>query len=337
MELRTMVGLTDRKNPIRHSDSVFLLGSCFADGMGQRLSRGGMRCTVNPFGTLYNPLSIASVLNRMLDGQPFVPSDVRLFDGEGWGTWWHHSLLSRPSAAEALATVNDSLRTASAALRGADVLLLTFGTAWVYRLREGGEVVANCHRQPDRLFLRERLTVGGLMAVWQPLLERLGRECPQLRIVFTVSPIRHLRDGAHGNQLSKATLLLFVDELLSATAGSKAPCEEWTSYFPAYEIVLDELRDYRFYADDMVHPSSLAVDYVWERFAASCLDASARQLMARWEEVQRALEHRPFRPQSDEYKAFLRQTLLKIEAIQKEFPYFDAEKEIDQCHTLLNN
>ena len=331
MKFQTAVTLSPPSSVIHHSDRLLLLGSCFADAVGTRLVRAGFRAVVNPFGTLYNPASVAEVLTRVLDGRPFEASDMHPFGAEGWGSWMSHSLLSRSIADEALQVHNERLAQASRQLHEARVLLITFGTAWVYTLkgRQAGFPVANCHHEPAERFTRERMTVDDIVCLWQPLLQRLADECPQLHVIFTVSPIRHLRDGAHANQLSKATLLLAVDSLMGGRAG--------LAYFPSYEIVLDELRDYRFYADDMVHPSSLAIDYLWERFADTWLDESARQTARRIEEVHKALDHRPLHPESDEYRRFLRQTLLKIEDIRKEIPYFEAGKLIDQCHTLLNN
>lgn len=330
MDFRTLIDLPKGERPLSHADRLLLLGSCFADAIGERLAKSGFRCAVNPFGTLYNPLSVAQGLERVLSGTPFTADDLQWFAGEGWGSWMHHSRFSRPEAQEAVEAMNSSLSAAHDLMlphQGVSpVILITLGTAWVYRLADDasavGRVVANCHKQPERLFVRRRLSVDDLLAVWCPLLERLQREVPGVRLIFTVSPIRHLRDGAHENQLSKATLLLFVDELRKRV-GSPA-----LTYFPAYEILLDELRDYRFYADDMVHPSSPAVGYIWERFGDTFFSPATRRLIAEWESVQKALAHRPFRPDSDEYRRFICQTLLKIEHIQKECPNFDAAKEI---------
>ncbi len=363
MKLYTAVDLPRSPWLIRHSDKLMLLGSCFADNIGARLSRAGFQVKANPLGTLYNPASVAEVLTRLLDGRLFELSDIRHFGAEGWGTWMSHSLLSRPTAEEALQIHNERITQAAKQLRDARVLLITFGTAWGYRLKsqqvnkstsqqtedEAQQTdadrlrhvdsltrslvdlfVANCHHEPSSAFERERLTTDDIVSLWQPLLQRLAAEQPELHILFTVSPIRHLRDGAHANQLSKATLLLAVEELIGSQQVN-------TSYFPSYEIVLDELRDYRFYADDMAHPSPLAIDYLWERFADTFFDDATRRNASRIEEVVQALEHRPLHPESDEYRRFLRQTLLKIEDIQKEIPYFESGKLIDRCHTLLNS
>lgn len=332
---------------IRHSDGLMLLGSCFADNMGARFQRAGFRSVVNPLGTLYNPLSVAETVTRMLDGRLFRPEDIQPFGAEGYGTWMAHSLLSRPSPDEALAVQNERMAQAAKALRNDTVwLIVTFGTAWVYRLKENpssslqaketGMVVANCHHEPASRFVRQRIDVDDIVSCWLPLLERLEGECPQLRIIFTVSPIRHLRDGAHGNQLSKATLLMAVEEFIEQTSRTAEPSRA-PSYFPAYEIMVDELRDYRFYAADMVHPSAVAEEFLWQRFADTWMNGEAQRAAQRIEKVTEALEHRPLHPESDEYQRFLRQTMLKIEEIRKEFPYFEARNLIDRCHTLLNN
>ena len=332
MKLTTEVDIPKSTWSIRHDEALLLLGSCFADNMGERLARAGFCTLANPLGTLYNPVSVAEALTRLLDGPSFRKEDLQDFGSEGWGTWMAHSLLSRPTPDKALSIINERLAQGAAQLREARTLIITFGTAWVYRLKSG-EVVANCHRQPEKMFIREKLTVDDIVCLWQPLLQRLGAERPSLHVLFTVSPIRHLRDGAHANQLSKSTLLLAVEEL---TQRLSPPTPE-PAYFPAYEIVLDELRDYRFYADDMTHPSPLAIDYLWQRFADTFFDAPTRNAASRIEEVTKALEHRPLHPESDEYRRFLRQTLLKIEEIQKELPYFETGKLIDRCHTLLKN
>ena len=346
MKLYTAVDLPRSPWLIQHSDKLMLLGSCFADNIGARLARTGFQAEVNPLGTLYNPASVAEVLTRLLDGRRFEPSDIRHFGAEGWGTWMSHSLLSHPTAEESLQIHNERIAQAARQLQESRVLLITFGTAWGYRLAQQANAdrlrrvdsstrshnlfVANCHHEPSSTFERVRLTVDNIVSLWQPLIQRLSAELPDLHILFTVSPIRHLRDGAHANQLSKATLLLAVEELIGGQQVNP-------SYFPSYEIVLDELRDYRFYADDMAHPSPLAIDYLWERFAGTYFDGATLRAARRIEEVMQALEHRPLHPESDEYRRFLRQTLLKIEDIQKENPYFESGKLIDRCHTLLNS
>lgn len=247
---------------------IVSLGSCFADEIGDRLREGDFRIEQNPFGTLYNPASIAAALHRIIDDREIDASDLVQHE-ELWHSWHHHGSFSRPTQEECLATCNNRIHQANAALKEASLLMVTFGTAWVFEHK--GMVVANCHKLPPQEFVRRRMTVEEIVALWSPLLQKLSTFNPQLTTLFTVSPIRHMADGAHGNQLSKATLLLAVDELLSSLTSHLSPC-----YFPAYEIVLDELRDYRFYGPDMTHPTPLAVDVVWERFQSATMTPAVR-------------------------------------------------------------
>ena len=206
-----------------------------------------------------------------------------------------------------------------------DMLIITLGTAWVYRLKEDGRVVGNCHKVPEREFQRQRLSVDEIVETFVALLLRLWAVNPGARVLLTVSPVRHLKDTLHGNQLSKSTLLLAVDELCS-----RYP--EQLHYFPAYEVVIDELRDYRFYADDMAHPSSQAVEYVWQRFVEHCTDEASHLFMAEWSKVARALEHRPFRPDSEQYRQFVLQNIEKIKNFKEKYPYLEVQSEIDACY-----
>ena len=218
---------------------------------------------MNPFGTLYNPSSIAEAIRMLLQPEQFTGDD--LFQHEGiYHSFSHHSRFSSPSETECLANINRRLFSSADTILKAQRMILTFGTAWVYKLKSSGKVVSNCHRLPEKMFDRQLLTVGEIVAEWKSLLLSLWKQNPELKILFTVSPIRHWKDGAHGNQLSKATLLLAIDAL-------QKEFPEHTAYFPAYEIMMDELREYRFYADDMLHPSTTAIEYIWERFTGSML------------------------------------------------------------------
>lgn len=258
-------------------DGVVTLGSCFADAIGTRLEEGGFRVERNPFGTLYNPLSLAEALERIVDCREITSDDLVQHDGL-FHSWHHHGSFSRPTVEECLAVCNSRIRQAHSALREARVLMLTFGTAYVFSLtsdsaEEGnGMVVANCHKLPPRHFARRRISVEEIVGRWQPLLQKLITYNSELITILTVSPIRHMADGAHGNQVSKATLLLAVEELVSIF-NSQFPI----SYFPAYEIVLDELRDYRFYGPDLSHPSALAEDIVYDRFQRAAMTPATIQ------------------------------------------------------------
>ncbi|MBR6048821.1 MAG: GSCFA domain-containing protein [Bacteroidales bacterium] len=268
-DLFTPVPLEPLPFRLEVGDTVVSLGSCFADEVATRMQEGGFRVEANPFGTLYNPASVAASLERIVDDCEITADDLVQHDGL-WHSWHHHGSFSRSTPEECLAACNSRLHQAHRALSGARLLIVTFGTAYVYE--HEGVVVANCHKLPPQTFTRRRMTADEIVSLWQPLLQKLHSAYPQLHLLFTVSPIRHLADGAHGNQLSKSTLLLAVDQLLS-TPHSPLP----THYFPSYEIVLDELRDYRFYGPDMTHPSSLAVDIVWHRFQQACMSPATIQ------------------------------------------------------------
>ena len=250
---------------VDYSTGIVSLGSCFADEIGDRLQEADFHVEQNPFGALYNPASIAAAVRRLMEDRPIGMED--LVEHEGlWHSWHHHGSFSRTTAEETLAACNDRLHQAHEALKEASLLMVTFGTAWVFE-REGG-IVANCHKLPPQMFVRRRMTVEEIVTLWQPLLQELAAYYPKLNVLFTVSPIRHLADGAHGNQLSKSALLLAVDELVG-----NARCH----YFPSYEIVLDELRDYRFFDEKMTHPTPLAVDVVWERFQRATMLPAVRE------------------------------------------------------------
>lgn len=247
MKLQTIVDIAPSNRKIGYEDSILMIGSCFADSIGEQMVQRNLRVTCNPFGTLYNPLSIVQALT-MTDMPELIEHDGL------WHSMAHHGSFSRADRNEAEQVIRASIETMQKALREATVVIVTFGTSWVYEWT-GERVVGNCHKLPETNFTRRRLTAEEIVAAWKPLLERYGDK----HWVFTVSPIRHIKDGLHENQLSKATLLLAVEKL-TGEAGLTA------DYFASFEIMLDELRDYRFYADDLVHPSSLAVNYIWERF-----------------------------------------------------------------------
>ena len=245
MKWRTEIEIPKSRWQIEPDDRILLVGSCFTDSIGQKMQAHGLRATTNPTGVLYNPLSIVQSLNGDMR--------VELVEHDGlYHSMSHHSSFSGTDSEQVLRRCLQSQAELHQALAEADVVFVTFGTAYVY-FRDG-QVVANCHKLPESEFVRRRLSVQEILTAWRPLI----RTMPDKHWVFTVSPIRHQRDGMHQNQLSKATLLLAIEQLQQAFP-------EQVTYFPAYEIVLDELRDYRFYADDLVHPSAAAVDYIWQR------------------------------------------------------------------------
>lgn len=260
---------------------VLLVGSCFTDDVGEKMVRGGMEAMVNPFGTLYNPASIAASLLRSISERDYTEDSTELVQGNDglWHSWMHHSRFSSKSKTELLDAINETMHKVGSFLREADVLVITLGTAIIYRQKETGMLVANCHKMPDAMFVRERMTAYDIADQWLMLLQLLESVNPRLKVIFTVSPIRHKRDGMHINQISKGILLQALDEMA-------------VEYFPAYEIMLDELRDYRFYADDMIHPSELAVEYIWQRFQDTYFDNKTKDAVAKATKEWQRHQHR---------------------------------------------
>ena len=265
------------------NDRIMVLGSCFADGIGERLQAAGFDVCVNPFGTLYNPVSIANSAARMQFGKPFETQEcVEMGAGDGRiCSWWHHTSFARRDAEAFLEGANGALQKASDFWKGCNRVIVTLGTAMVWRKVSDGEVVSNCLKRPAAEFTHELLSAGQVADVLSGLVNRY----PDREFIFTVSPIRHMGDGAHANSVSKATLILALEELLSRT-GSRC------CYFPAYEILLDELRDYRFYAEDLLHPSRTAVDYIWQRFLESGVPSDELKAVAENEKAARKAAHR---------------------------------------------
>ena len=277
MKLQTIVDIAPSAWKIGYEDRILMVGSCFSDEIGAQMSQRELQVTCNPFGTLYNPLSIAQAINLNL---PMTNDQLPLVEYSGmWHSMAHHGSFSRADKAEAEQAILASIHTMQQALQEATVVIVTFGTAWVYEMN--GEIVGNCHKLPESTFTRRRLSVDEIVAAWQPIIARY----PDRHWIFTVSPIRHIKDGLHENQLSKATLLQAVETISRQLLA--------VSYFPSYEIMLDELRDYRFYADDLVHPSALAVNYIWERFIETYCSPQTRNEMnirlKHWKQAQ----HRP--------------------------------------------
>lgn len=314
--------------PFCHQQPMLLMGSCFAAEMGQRLVEAKFDCDLNPYGVLYNPISIAAAIHEIIDGRPYTAND--LFCHEGlWHSWMHHGDFSSPNPGVVVQHINDRLLRAHQRMPRLQRVVLTLGSAFVYRRAADGRVVGNCHKMPEQTFHRERLGVDEMVEALAGVIERLLGINSRVHILLTVSPIRHLRDGLHDNQLSKSTLLLAADAL----------CKSFPKqlfYLPIYEVMMDELRDYRFYADDLVHPSSLALDFIWNSLIDNCFSAESKMLVQECVAISKALSHRPLHPESKAYKRFLEQTLLKIERLNAKFPNLDLQNEHETCHTLLN-
>ena len=324
---RTEAEIVPSKVKLEVNDTIVLIGSCFVEGGGQRLEEGLLPVMCNPYGTVYNPLAISKQIERIIHRQSC--SDDELISESGrWHSKYAHSRLSANTQDEVKANISQATEQAARALANAKCLVITFGTAWIYRLIATGEVVANCHKLPANQFQRELLSVDDIVRQYDETIKTIQQHNNSIRILFTVSPIRHLKETLHGNQISKATLLLAIDKLMT-----QHTCVE---YFPSYEIMMDELRDYRFYADDMMHPSPLAIEHIWKHFADVFFPPRTKKFLQTWEEIRQALDHRPFHPDSEQYKQFLSQIELRIHRLKEKYPNFDAENELLLCRTRLN-
>lgn len=302
MKFRTEIETAPSRVRIGYSNRVLALGSCFADHMACRLAQAKFAVTANPTGPLFNPVSLADALEAFASRRPVAADELHRGADGRWCHFDFHGRFDASSADEALAAMNEARRLGREALRRADRVVLTLGTAWVYE--RGGRAVANCHKFPAAEFVRRRLGPDETVAVLDAALAGplAGKE-----VLLTVSPVRHLGDGLEGNAVSKAVLRLAAEELAARHAA--------VSYFPAFEILNDDLRDYRFYADDLVHPSPQAVAYIWERFAATVLTERAQRLLPEVESLVAAAAHRPFDARSEAYIAFCRKQLARIEAL----------------------
>lgn len=286
MRFRTEIDLPEiDRDVIRHDSIIWTIGSCFADNVGDRLLADGFDVEVNPLGTLYNPLSILSSVSNLVRGREYTPAD--LFPHEGkFRSYDFHSLFSRSTAEETASFINSTLARLRSQFSRLNTLILTLGSARCFKLKTTGQPVANCHKQHPDLFSLEDLTVNICVEALSEAISLLERVCPNLSsIILTVSPIRHKAYGLHVDKLSKATLLLAAESLVVSTPP--------LSYFPSYEIMMDDLRDYRFYAADMIHPSEVAVDYIYDRFKqVYCTPSTRTEATARLRAFRRTL-HRP--------------------------------------------
>ncbi len=308
MIFHTKVNIKPLDETIHYGDGLLFLGSCFADEVGGICRGLGFDALVNPFGVLYNPASIAQSVERLTSGKPFCHEEViRVGEGQCC-TFSHNTAFWNVSEAALLDQVNESLNAAHEHFAKSKWIIVSLGTSWVFRNKENGQAVSNCHKLSARQFDREFLSVEDSAEC----LAKMLQNHPEKQFVFTVSPLRHLKDGLHENQLSKAALLLAVDQV----------CKQFENahYFPAYEILLDELRDYRFYKEDMVHPTEQAVRYIWERFVDFAVDPKEKPAMKAAAELQKMLRHKPLFPESETYMSFESLKEEKINEMKCDFP-----------------
>jgi hypothetical protein len=317
MKLMTPVDITNTDFSIAHTNKLLMIGSCFSESIGEKFQQAGFKTDVNPFGVLYNPLSIAKALKEIIEGKKYVGQD--LFEYlHLWHSFMHHGSFSDENKEITLHNINSRLEKAHRELSETDRMFITLGSAHIYLNKKDRCVVSNCHKVPESHFIRERLTTEKATTALSEVFEPLIASNPSLKIILTVSPIRHLRDGLHENQLSKSILLLTTDTL-------QKQFPQNIIYFPAYEIVMDELRDYRYYAEDMMHPSQTAIDYVWEKLAGNLFSKETIQIAHNFDEIRKALSHKPLHYEENAYKEFLGQIVLKINRLKEKYPYLDLK------------
>jgi len=301
---------------ISHEHKLLLIGSCFTEQIGGKLAHHKFRTLDNPNGILFNPISITKSVSSYINNKQYGANDL-FYQNESWNSWEHHSRFSDPDQQACVDGINASQNKAHEFLKSADWLLITLGSAFVYEL-ESKEVVANCHKVPTDKFNKRLLSVEEVVSALKQMQEGLINFNPSLKIIYTISPVRHLRDGFVENNRSKATLHLAVQQLTQLAN---------TFYFPAYELVMDDLRDYRFYAEDMVHPNYAATNYVWKKFIATCVDESSQELMKEINIVNAAKNHKPFNPTSEQHKKFLQINFGRVKKLEQQFPYINFEEE----------
>lgn len=319
MDFTTKVDIPESPFKIDHTQSLFFTGSCFAQNISQKFKDLKFKTLVNPFGVIYNPLSISRMLENIESGKQYTLQDL-FCDNGLWSNWDAHSSLSNSDKDLCLQNLNEAISRSQNFLKNADTAFITLGTAFVYFMKLGGMVVSNCHRQDPALFGRERVSIEEAAQALEKAVHSLRQINPNIKIVFTVSPLRHMSDGAHENNLSKFTLHLAVDEIVK-----KYP--QFTSYFPSYEIVMDELRDYRFYASDMVHLSETAEQYIFEKMGDAYFDETTKANIKLLQKFLKSANHRIVDENSPKNKAFAEKHLALALDLMKLIPGLDLSEE----------
>lgn len=304
---RTVLNAGVSTHTISLSDKILTLGSCFADAIGSRLVRSKVQTLANPFGVLYNPHSIHRLLQYTVFNEP-VPEHTFLKHQDIYLNYDFHSELSALQKETLQHTLRNMIGSTHHFLKDAQWLLITYGTAWVYERLDTGEVVANCHKQPANQFQKSLLAHDTIVQSFDTIYRALKEFNPDIRIILTVSPVRHIKDTLELNSVSKSILRVACHSLQQAYTD--------VDYYPAYEMQLDDLRDYRFYKADMIHPTEQAEDYIWEQFAARYFDGSLKSFIEKWKHIQQALAHKAFHPSSDAHQKFLKDTLKKLEELK---------------------
>jgi hypothetical protein len=312
MKLQTQIPLKkETKNLINYDSNIFLLGSCFSENIGNKLSHFKFQSIQNPFGILFHPKAIETLITNAVNQKVYSNEDVFL-QNEVWHSFDVHSSLSSENDKSLLKKINSAISVTNKKLKEASHIIITLGTSWVYRFIETDTIVANCHKIPQKKFLKELLTVDEITKILSTILVLLKSINKNIHITFTVSPIRHLKDGFVENTQSKSNLISAIHTILVDTN---------VSYFPSYEIMMDELRDYRFYAEDMIHPNKTAINYIWEKFVDTRFSEESLPTMKEIEAIQKGILHRPFHEKSEQHQHFLEKIVKRKNKIKSQFPF----------------
>lgn len=325
MKFRTEIPTEPSNFQINHETAILMMGSCFTDNIGEKLDESLFPVKINPFGVVYNPFSVFQGLEIILNNKEYLEED--LFEQDGiWHSWDHHSTFSASDKYEVLKKINAEIKESHRHLKTAKYLILTFGTAWSYHLKSTKSIVGNCHKVPSENFDRKLAEVSQIVNAFETIKDKLSQFNPDIRIILTVSPVRHWKDGAHGNQLSKSILHLAINRILQNA-------EKSVEYFPSYEIMMDDLRDYRFYADDLLHPNDQAIEYIYEKFEGYYFNNETVSINKKLETIIKASKHRLFDKNSEKSRKFIEKQISKIDELKSEFPFLGVENLISGYST----
>ena len=315
MQFTTPIPIKKSNRQIDYNSKIVSLGSCFAVNIGEKFERYKFQNSINPFGILFHPVALEKIISKAILKDEFSEEDI-FFHNERWHSFDVHSDLSASDKELFLKTLNANLKRLHNDLAESSHIIITLGTSWVYRNVETDSVVANCHKVPQNQFKKELLSVEDIKIGLEKIIDKISSVNKKAKIVFTISPVRHIKDGFVENQWSKANLISALHHTLTTEHRILN-----TAYFPSYEIMMDELRDYRFYAEDMIHPNQTAIDYIWERFTSTYVSEEAQHTMKLADGIQKGLQHRSFNPESDSHKKFLHNLGTKIASLSQKHPH----------------
>lgn len=313
MQFRTQIPISKSNHPLDYNSKIVSLGSCFAENMGDKFQYLKFQNTINPFGIIFNPVSIEKIIQKAINTALFTEEDV-FFHNERWHCFDVHSDLSSSNKEDLLISLNALIKSTNQQITESTHIIITYGTSWVYRNIASDSIVANCYKVPQKQFKKELLSVEEIRKSIANTLKLINAVNPNCNIIFTVSPVRHIKDGFVENQWGKANLISAIHSVLNTEH-----CKLNTEYFPSYEIMMDELRDYRFYAEDMLHPNQVAIDYIWKRFKETTISETAFAVMDEVENIQKSLSHKPFNPNSESHLKFESKVREKITKLENQY------------------